>query len=374
MTTNIVRVDLNDRAYDIVIGPTALDELPARFEALGTRPRAVIVTDEHVAPIHLDTVQAALTSGGINSDAITLPAGEETKSFAQLESLLQQLADKGAERNDVIIALGGGVIGDITGLAAALLRRGMRFVQIPTTLLAQVDSSVGGKTAINIPQGKNLVGAFHQPALVIADTSLLKTLPPRERLAGYAEIVKYGVIGDAPFFGWLEDNGTKVLGGDDAAVTYAVTTSCKAKAAIVAADEREGGQRALLNFGHTFGHALEAATGYSNRLLHGEGIAIGMGLALDLAAQLGHASLQDATRLRAHLKHVGSLARIGDIPGPAPTIDSLLAAMAQDKKVKDGALTFILARRIGDAFIESGISTSVVRAVLQHALSSNAES
>lgn len=373
MTNNIVQVALGDRSYDIVIGPNALAELPSRLKALTARSRTVIVTDQNVAALHLGAITKQLEAAGISASAITLPAGEETKSFAQLEYVLGQLVDLGMERGDVVLALGGGVIGDLTGLAAALLRRGMRFVQIPTTLLAQVDSSVGGKTAINVPQGKNLIGAFHQPSLVVADTSVLATLPARERLAGYAEIVKYGVIGDAAFFAWLEDNGPKVLDGDADALTHAITTSCKDKAAVVAADEREAGARALLNFGHTFGHALEAATGYSDRLLHGESVGIGMGLALDLSAALGHASPQEATRLRAHLTCVGAPVRISDIPGAPLDADVLLAAMAHDKKVKDGALTFVLARAIGDAFVQTGVDRAVVARVLSHALSSNAE-
>ncbi len=373
MTQNIVQVELGARRYDIVVGANALQELVPRFVALSSRPRAIVVTDDQVAALHLDTVASALTSGGIASEAIVLPAGEETKSFRNLETLLEGLIDKGVERGDAIIALGGGVIGDLTGLAAALLRRGTPFVQIPTTLLAQVDSSVGGKTAINVPQGKNLVGAFHQPAFVIVDTAFLKTLPLRERLAGYAEIVKYGVLGDAAFFAWLEENGGHILAGDDDALTQAITTSCLAKATIVAADERETGERALLNLGHTFGHALEAATGFSGRLLHGEGVAIGMGLALDLSANLGHTSPQDAARLRAHLRHVGAPSAIADIPGGPLSVDQILAPMAQDKKVKNGTLTFILARGIGEAFVESDVNPDAVRHVLTAAISSTSE-
>jgi len=284
-----------------------------------------------------------------------------------LERLCGQLLDLGVERADVIIALGGGVIGDLTGFAAAILRRGVRFVQVPTTLLAQVDSSVGGKTAINVHQGKNLIGAFHQPSLVVADVALLDTLPKRQLLAGYAEVVKYGALGDAAFFAWLEENGEGLLasGANGGPLrTEAVARSCKAKAAIVARDEREAGERALLNLGHTFGHALEAATGFSDRLFHGEGIAVGMGLAFDLSADLGIADPQDATRLRAHLKTVGLPATLGDIAGPALSADELIAHMKQDKKVTGGELNLVLARKIGEAFVEKNVPAGKIRACL----------
>lgn len=364
MSRVTVPVSLGERSYDILVGGGALDELPGRFEALGLRPRTAIITDEHVAAHHLEHMQSLLKASGIKAEAIILPAGEATKSFTMLEAVLSRLLDLQIERNDAVIALGGGVIGDLTGLAAALLRRGTKFIQVPTTLLAQVDSSVGGKTAINVKQGKNLIGAFYQPQMVIADTALLATLPKRERLAGYAEVVKYGLIADAPFFVWLEDNGAKVLSGDDEALTQAVKTSCEAKAAIVAEDERESGKRALLNFGHTFGHALEAATGYSGRLLHGEGIAIGMGLAFELSAALGHCSPQEAARLRAHLRQVGAPTRISDIQGYTPDAEALLAHMYQDKKVSGGELTFVLARHIGEAFVAKGIAPQAVLDVL----------
>jgi len=366
-TSQTVSVDLGDRAYDIVVEPGALARLGALVKPLLARDFVVIVTDANVADHHLNAARAALKAEGIASEAIILPAGEATKSFAMLDNLCGQLLDLGVERSDIVIALGGGVIGDLTGFAASILRRGVRFVQVPTTLLAQVDSSVGGKTAINVPQGKNLIGAFYQPALVVADVSLLDTLPRRQLLAGYAEVVKYGALGDASFFAWLEENGAGLLaGGDNGGPLRAesVARSCKAKAAIVARDEREAGERALLNLGHTFGHALEAATGFSDRLLHGEGISIGMGLAFDLSAALGFAKIEDAIRLRSHLAAVGLPVVLGDIDGPALAADDLVAHMMQDKKVTRGELNLVLARGIGDAFVEKNVSGDAIRDLL----------
>ncbi|HBM87847.1 MAG TPA: 3-dehydroquinate synthase, partial [Rhodobiaceae bacterium] len=299
-----------------------------------------------------------LAAADVKSQAFILPAGEKTKNFDQLQSLLSDLLDAGVERGDLIIALGGGVIGDLTGFAASVLRRGVDFAQIPTSLLAQVDSSVGGKTGINVPQGKNLVGAFHQPRLVLADISALKTLPPRELRAGYAEVVKYGLIDDAPFFNWLEANVEKLMAGDPQALTQAIVKSCQSKARIVAQDEREGGVRALLNLGHTFGHALEAATGFSDRLIHGEGVAIGMGLAFSLSAKLGLCSGQDAIRAVRHLEAAGLPTKLSDIPGDLPGPERLIELMGQDKKVIDGTLTFILAKGIGSAFITRDVSSN----------------
>ena len=323
-----------------------------------------VVTDSTVAKLHLDSLLASLGASGIDAKPIVLPAGEATKNFAGLEKLTSELLASGVDRGGVIVALGGGVIGDITGFAAGVLKRGADFVQIPTTLLAQVDSSVGGKTAINTREGKNLVGLFHQPKLVIADTALLKTLPRRELLAGYAEVAKYGALGDADFFSWLEKNGNAALAGDATAIVPAVAHSCRMKAEIVAKDERETGDRALLNLGHTFGHALEAATGYSDRLLHGEGVAVGTALAFQLSAKLGLCSADDSDRLRAHLKSVGLPVSISDIPGPRPDPDSLLAHMAHDKKVRDGKLTFVLVRGIGRAFQTQDVAASEVRQLL----------
>ncbi len=366
-SSQTVSVDLGDRAYDIVVEPGALIRLGALVKPLLSRDFVVIVTDANVADHHLNAARAALKAESIASEAIVLPAGEATKSFAMLEDLCGQLLDLGVERSDIVIALGGGVIGDLTGFAASILRRGVRFVQVPTTLLAQVDSSVGGKTAINVPQGKNLIGAFYQPALVVADVSLLDTLPRRQLLAGYAEVVKYGALGDAGFFAWLEENGAGLLAGGDNGGPLraeAVARSCKAKAAIVARDEREAGERALLNLGHTFGHALEAATGFSDRLLHGEGIAIGMGLAFDLSAALGHAKAEDAIRLRSHLASVGLPVVLGDLAGPALSADELMAHMMQDKKVTGGQLNLVLARGLGDAFVEKNVSGDAIHDLL----------
>jgi 3-dehydroquinate synthase len=294
-----------------------------------------------------------------------VPPGEGSKSFSGLEQVTGALLDSGVDRGGLIVALGGGVIGDLTGFAAGVLKRGIAFAQIPTTLLAQVDSSVGGKTAINASQGKNLIGLFHQPRIVIADTALLATLPRRELLAGYAEVAKYGALGDRNFFEWLEASGGKALEGDKDALIHAVAHSCRMKADIVARDERESGERALLNLGHTFGHALEAATGFSDRLLHGEGVAIGMALAFRLSTKLGLCSGQDTERLSRHLRAMGLPSTISDIPGERPPADTLLAAMGHDKKVKDGKLVFILVRGLGQAFVASDVPIGAVRDVLK---------
>ncbi|MFP3944387.1 MAG: 3-dehydroquinate synthase [Alphaproteobacteria bacterium] len=367
-----LRVELEGRGYDIVIGSGLLERAGECAAPLLARPRTVIVTDENVAGLHLSRLQEGLAAGGVRSGAVILPPGEATKSFAHLERLCGELLERGVERRDTIIAFGGGVTGDLTGFAAAILRRGIRFIQIPTTLLAQVDSSVGGKTGINTAQGKNLVGAFHQPSLVLADLSVLKTLPRRERLSGYAEVVKYAVLGDRAFFDWLEAHGADVLEGEPAATAHAVETSCRMKAAIVAADEREGGRRALLNLGHTFGHALEAATGYSERLTHGEAVAAGMGLACDLSERLGHAPPGTAAALRAHLQRAGLPSRLADIPGAPVAAGELLHHMRQDKKARGGRPVFILVRNIGEAFIAADVPLSEVEAVLSHAVRSAA--
>jgi len=358
-----VSVTLGERSYDIHIGPDLLSRAGALLAPFARGP-VPVVTDETVARLHLDRTLASLKASGIDARSAIVPAGEGTKSFAGLEHLTTLLLQSGVDRGGLIVALGGGVVGDLTGFAAGVLKRGIDFAQIPTTLLAQVDSSVGGKTAINTQEGKNLVGLFHQPRIVIADTSVLQTLARREKLAGYAEVAKYGALGDAQFFEWLESNGSKALSGDAAALVKAVAHSCRMKAEIVARDERETGDRALLNFGHTFGHALEAATGYSDRLLHGEGVAIGMVLAFRLSVQLGLAKGQDADRFARHLSAVGLPTTIAEIPGPRATPDTLLAHMAHDKKVKDGKLTFILARGIGRAFVTRDVSIEAVRAVL----------
>ncbi|PWC32309.1 3-dehydroquinate synthase [Azospirillum sp. TSO35-2] len=364
-----VRLDLGARSYDILVGDGVLADAGERIAAV-TRGRApIVVTDANVAPLHLDTLNAAMVEAGIAPQpAIVLPAGEKTKDFGHFQQLMDDVLGRGIERSTVLLALGGGVIGDITGFAAASALRGIDFIQVPTTLLSQVDSSVGGKTGINSRHGKNLIGAFHQPRLVIADTATLDTLPRREVLAGYAEVVKYGLIRQPDFFAWLEQNGRRVVDGDSDARRHAVTTSCRAKAAIVGVDERESGDRALLNLGHTFGHALEAATGFGQTLLHGEGVAIGMVLAFDLSVRLGLCPAEDARRARAHLAAVGLPVRPADIPGVAWDVDGLVRSMAKDKKVQDGRITFILADRIGNAFTRRDVDAAAVRAVLDEAV------
>ena len=365
---NEVHVDLPERAYDIHIGPGLLAEAGRHLAEMGGRRHVCILTDENVATLHLADLQASLSDAGLTSDALTLPAGEATKCWAQLERSVEWLLSQKVERNDVVIAFGGGVIGDLAGFAAAILRRGVRFVQIPTSLLAQVDSSVGGKTGINSPSGKNLIGAFHQPSLVLADTALLRTLTPRDFLAGYGEVVKYGLLGDSDFFEWLEAEGPALAAGDMDARMRAVTRSCQMKADIVQRDETEQGDRALLNLGHTFCHALEAATGYSDRLLHGEGVAIGCALAFELSARMGLCSQEDPSRVRAHLREMGMKVDIADIPGDLPDAAGLLDVMGQDKKVVDGKLWFILSRGIGQAFITSDVPEEAVLGILDDAL------
>ena len=367
MTTR-VPVALGGRSYDILIGEGLLAQAGALVRPLLSRPFTVIVTDKTVAALHLEALEAGLGAAGIDSEAVVLPPGEATKSMAMLDRLLQRLLELKVERDDLILAFGGGVIGDLAGFAAAVLRRGIDFVQVPTTLLAQVDSSVGGKTGINMPQGKNLVGAFHQPRLVLADIALLDTLPEREFLAGYAEVVKYGLLGDAAFFAWLEAEGPAMRAGDRAARAHAVRRACEMKAAIVAADERERGERALLNLGHTFAHALEAATGYSERLLHGEAVAIGLVLAFEVSARMGLCARELPGRVAAHLAAMGMKHRLADIPGALPDAEGLIALMAQDKKVRRGRLTFILARGIGEAFVCREPDLAVVRRVLEEGL------
>ncbi len=367
--TDTVRLDLGPRSYDILVGDGALGRSGAAIAAITGGKAPITVTDETVAGLHLPALEGALRAAGIApAPPIVLPAGEKTKDFAHFERLMDAILERGIERSAVLLALGGGVVGDITGFAAASALRGIDFIQVPTTLLSQVDSSVGGKTGINSRHGKNLVGAFHQPRLVVADTATLDTLPRREVLAGYAEVVKYGLIRLPGFFDWLERNGARVVAGDPDARRHAVTTSCRAKADIVGADERESGDRALLNLGHTFGHALEAATGFGQRLLHGEGVAIGMVLAFELSVRLGLCPAEDAARARAHLAGVGLPVRPTDIPGVAWDVDGLVAAMAKDKKVKDGRITFVLARGIGQAFTLRDVDPAAVRSLLEEAV------
>jgi 3-dehydroquinate synthase len=367
-----VDVALGDRAYDIVIGRGVLSSLGARVAALRPGVRTAIVTDRTVAKHWLEPAERSLAEAGIPTSRVIVEEGEGSKTYAVLENVSEALIAAKIERNDLVIALGGGVVGDLAGFAAAILRRGVDFVQVPTSLLAQVDSSVGGKTGINSPQGKNLLGAFHQPVLVIADTSVLDTLSPRQFRAGYAEVAKYGVLGDEAFFGWLEANHADIFTGG-AAREHAIATSCRAKAAIVSRDERENGERALLNLGHTFGHALEAATGFSDRLFHGEGVSVGMVLAAEFSAQLGMISEADAARVERHLSAVGLPTRLQDIAGFAQEgladADALMALMAQDKKVKRGRLTFILLQAIGRAVVANDVEPARVRDFLQQKLS-----
>lgn len=359
-----VRVELGQRAYDILIGPGLLAQSGARIAALRPGARVAIVTDRNVAERHLGTVEASLAAAGIDHSAIVVEPGEATKSYAGLQQVTEGLIAARIERRDLVLALGGGVVGDLAGFAASVVRRGLDFVQAPTTLLSQVDSSVGGKTGINSPQGKNLIGAFHQPVLVLADTVALDTLPARELRAGYAEVAKYGLLGDARLFDWLESAWREIVTGDAQRVE-AVAASCLAKAAIVARDETETGDRALLNLGHTFGHALEAGAGYSQRLLHGEAVSIGMCLAFAYSARLGLCAGQDAVRAQRHLEAVGLPTRIADVPGELPDTDGLMRLIAQDKKVSRGRLTFILARGIGEAFIAKDVDADSVRAFLE---------
>ena len=359
-----VDVALGERAYEIVIGRDVLPSLGARVAALRPGARTAIVTDRNVARHWLEKTEASLSEAGIASSKIIVDEGEGSKSYAGLEQVSEALIAARIERNDLVVALGGGVVGDLAGFAAAILRRGVDFVQVPTSLLAQVDSSVGGKTGINSPRGKNLLGAFHQPVLVVADTAVLDTLSPRQFRAGYAEVAKYGVLGDDAFFARLEADWREVFAGG-AAREQAIATSCRAKAAIVARDERETGERALLNLGHTFGHALEAATGFSDRLFHGEGVAVGMVLAAEFSAQLGMISESDAARVQHHLAEVGLPTHLQDIAGFTQEglgeADALMTLMAQDKKVKRGKLTFILLQAVGRAVIAPDVEPSLVR-------------
>ena len=365
---NTVAVDLGDRSYTVRIGSGLIARAGAEIAPLLRRKRLAVVTDETVARLHLPALTTALEAEGIAVTALALPPGEATKNWDALARCTEWLLEQKVERKDIVLALGGGVIGDLVGFSAAILRRGVRFVQLPTTLLAQVDSSVGGKTGINTAQGKNLVGAFHQPSLVLADIDVLSTLPVRDFLSGYGEVVKYGLLGDAAFFDWLERKGPALRTGDAASRLHAVTRSVEMKAGIVSRDETEEGERALLNLGHTFCHALERATGYSDRLLHGEGVAIGCALAFELSSRLGLCSQEDPSRVRAHLAAMGMKLDLRDIPGDLPTADQLVALMGQDKKVVDGKLRFILARGIGQAFVADDVPGDVVHSVLDDAL------
>lgn len=355
-----VHVALAGREYDILIGRDLIAHAGEHIKSMAPKSACAIITDENVAPHYLKTLCESLDRAGLRHAELILPAGESTKSIENFSRVCNDVIAARMERGDIMIALGGGVIGDLTGFAAACVRRGMRFVQIPTSLLSQVDSSVGGKTAINSPHGKNLIGAFYQPSLVLADTGALDTLSEREFRAGYAEVMKYGVIDDADFFAWLEANSRGVFARGPE-LTEAIRKSCASKAAVVARDETEQGDRALLNLGHTFGHALEAITQYdSARLVHGEGVAIGIACAMRFSVRLGHMNGQEAGRVESHLRNVGLHTRIQDVPGWTAGPDAILQAMYQDKKVQHGALTFILARGIGQSFIARGVEPGLV--------------
>ncbi len=356
---------LGARSYDILIGPGLIGRLGALIDERFPGARVAIVTDANVRGLHLATVERSFAGSGLLG-TIVVPAGEASKSFSELTRVADELLSLGVERDDLVLALGGGVIGDLAGFAAAILRRGVRFVQVPTSLLAQVDSSVGGKTGINSKHGKNLIGAFHQPVLVAADTDVLETLPTRQLAAGYAEVAKYGLLGDAAFFAWLEKNHAAVLAREPAALRHAIETSCRAKAAIVARDETETGDRALLNLGHTFGHALEAWAGYSDKLLHGEAIAIGMVLAFRFSEARGRAPAGSADRVARHLKSAGLPVKIPDVASNTrPAVADLVRLMAQDKKVQRGHPTLILARAIGEAFISRDQSWAEIETFLE---------
>jgi 3-dehydroquinate synthase len=364
-----LRVELGARGYDIAVGAHALGEAGVWLAPVLRRKRVFVVTDETVAGLHLATLERALDAAGVGYQAFVLPAGEKTKSWDQLERLVDSLLAHRIERRDAVVALGGGVIGDLAGFAAATVLRGVDYVQVPTTLLAQVDSSVGGKTGINSVHGKNLVGAFYQPRLVLADTAVLDTLPRRELLAGYAEVVKYGLIDRPEFFTWLEANGPDVLDGRPEARRHAVLTSCRAKADIVARDETEqSGARALLNLGHTFAHALEAECGYEGQLLHGEAVAIGLCMAADLSVELGSMAVGEAARVRNHLAAVGLPTGLDHLPGRGWDVHRLLDHMSRDKKVLDGRVTFVLMHGIGGAFLNREVPTEAVEALLTQAL------
>lgn len=361
----LVHVPLGERSYDILIGPGLMARAGGEISTRIKGRRAAIVTDENVGARYLDGLMDSLQTDGIEAVSVTLPAGEKTKSFDYLTKVCDVLLEARIERKDTVIALGGGVIGDLTGFAAGIVRRGVRFVQIPTSLLSQVDSSVGGKTGINARQGKNLIGIFNQPDLVLADTDVLDTLSEREFRAGYAEVAKYGLIDKPDFFEWLEKNWRDVFAGGAARIE-AIAVSCQAKADVVAADERENGRRALLNLGHTFGHALEAATQYdSSRLVHGEGVSIGMVLAHRFSARMNLVSPDLADRVEAHLKAIGLPTRMDQIPGELPPTDVLMDAIAQDKKVKSGKLTFILTRGLGQSFVADDVPASEVQRFIE---------
>jgi 3-dehydroquinate synthase len=368
MSVERLRVDLAGRSYDIVVGAGVLGSAGAEIAALKRARRVFVVSDENVARRHLPTLTKSLDAAGISHQAAVLPPGEASKSFGVLGQLTGQMLDANVERGDLVVALGGGVIGDLAGFAAGIVKRGLDYVQVPTTLLAQVDSSVGGKTAIDVPQGKNLIGLFHQPCLVLADTAVLDTLPVRELRAGYAEILKYGLIGDAAFAEWVGAHADAILTKPGVERTKAIVTSCRMKARVVEADEREAGNRALLNLGHTFAHAIEACAGYSGKVLHGEAVAAGCCLAFDLSAQLRLSPVEDAARVRGWFAKAGLPTSFAELPELGASEDDLIEIMRQDKKAAGGKLVFVLARGVGKAFVARDIDESAVRTLLKSAL------
>ncbi len=366
--SHTVRVELGDRSYDILIGRSILPGLGGYFKELFPTSRAIIITDSNVARLHLDTAETSLAEAGVEYHVVVMEPGEKSKSYKGLVKACDAVLDSKLERGDIVVALGGGVIGDLAGFVAGIIRRGMRFIQVPTTLLSQVDSSVGGKTGINTSHGKNLVGLFNQPHLVLADTAVLDTLTPRDFKAGYAEVAKYGLINQPDFFEWLEAHWQGIFDGGPER-EEAIARSCQAKADVVAADEKEANQRALLNLGHTFGHALEGMAAYdAARIVHGEGVAIGMVLAHEFSARMGLCDPAVTERVVAHLQAVGLPTHIKDIPGQLPKVDLLMDYIAQDKKVSRGSLNFILTRGLGQSFVEKGVEPAAVRAFLEEKL------
>jgi 3-dehydroquinate synthase len=355
-----VPVGLGERAYEVVIGPGLIAEAGRRIAPFLSRTRVAVVSDATVWSLHGAALTASLAAAGVTASPIVVPPGEQTKSFEGLADVIDRLLALELDRGDLVVAFGGGVVGDLAGFAAAIYKRGVDFVQIPTTLLAQVDSSVGGKTAIDTTRGKNLVGAFHQPKLVLADLDMLATLPDREMRAGYAEVIKYGLLGDFAFFEWLEANGDKVLAREPKALLHAIARSVEMKAEIVAEDEKEQGRRALLNLGHTFGHALESETGYGEALLHGEAVAAGQALAFRFSAAQGLCSAQDSTRAEAAIAAAGLPTRLAQVAGAPFVAERLVRHMGQDKKAEAGRLTFILARALGDAFVAKQVDAAAV--------------
>ena len=368
MSVERLRVDLAGRAYDIVVGAGVLAEAGREIAALKRGRRVFIVSDDNVARRHLGTLTAALDRAGLAHQSAILPPGEATKSFGILEQLVGQMLDANLDRSDLVVAFGGGVIGDLAGFAAGIVKRGLDYVQVPTTLLAQVDSSVGGKTAIDTPQGKNLVGLFHQPCLVLADAGVLDTLPAREMRAGYAEVLKYGLIADAGFAEWVAAQANAILTSPGPERTKAIVSSCRMKAKVVEADEREAGQRALLNLGHTFAHAIEACAGFSGKVLHGEAVAVGCVLAFALSERLKLCPAGEAARVRGWLTQAGLPTSLGALPELGATADDLIDIMKQDKKSVAGKLVFVLARGIGKAYIARDVDEASVKALLAEEL------